>query len=45
MAEWTNIGGIADGMLADYEVLNNLMNNQIYLKDPSMGCFHHTIID
>ena len=37
MAEWTNIGGIADGMLADYEVLNNLMNNQIYLKERAVG--------
>jgi hypothetical protein len=36
-SEWTNIGGIADGMLADYEVLNNLMNNQTYLKERAVG--------
>lgn len=36
-SEWTNVGNISDGMLADYEVLNNLMNNDIYLKNSAVG--------
>ena len=36
-SEWTDIGSISDGMLADYEVLANLMNNENWLKERAVG--------
>ena len=39
MAEWSDIGGISDGMLADYEVLSKLMSNATYLYDSQVPVY------
>jgi hypothetical protein len=39
MAEFSDIGGISDGMLADYEVLAKLMNNTTYLRDSQVPVY------
>lgn len=39
MAEWTDIGDISDGMLADYEVLTDLMTNTTWLKNTQVPVY------
>jgi type IV secretory pathway ATPase VirB11/archaellum biosynthesis ATPase len=38
-SEFSDIGSISDGMLADYEMLSALMNNQTYLKNTQVPVF------
>ena len=38
-SKWTDMNDVSAGMLADYEVLNNIINNQSWLKNSQVPVY------